>query len=227
MVSVFVQALEKIAGLVFPKECFLCSSRAEGYFCLECRSFSPAIVFRPAQSRGKFYFDKIWAPFIYKGRLKEAIHMFKYKGSYFFARFFAAKINEHLQVRGFDSKSFDYITAVPMPGSKFRQRGYNQAAELAKELSKMLGIPYKQILSCREGKTSQVGKNRLERISGLSGKFTADTGPLEDINIITKNDITQTIHSNSQTFISVFNNIIAIIGYKLQYIQLSKPSTKK
>jgi len=192
MVDTFFQTLEKIAGLVFPKECFLCSSKAKGYFCLECGNFASTSVLNQVGNRRNFYFDKIWVPFIYKDRLKEAIHMFKYKGNYFFARFFAAKINEYLQVRKFDAKKFDCITAVPMPASRFRQRGYNQAGELAKELSKVLDLPYKQILSCREEKTSQVGKSRLERVNSLSGKFTADTEYLEGVNIILVDDVVTT-----------------------------------
>ncbi len=180
--------------LVLPQECFLCHNRAGDYFCPVCREFERAADIYLGNKAKTLYNDngRIWVPFVYKGRLRQAIHIFKYKGNYFLSRFFASEIKRHLLEHNADFAVYDYIVPVPMPRYKFRERGYNPAGEIARRLSKATGIPYRQILLCREDKTSQVGKNRRERLKGPKGKFLSKYDSLKGLKLILVDDVITT-----------------------------------
>lgn len=62
------------------------------------------------------------------------------------------------------------LVPVPTATSRVRQRGYDQAAVMARRLAKISGLPYARLLA-RLGQAHQVGSGRSERVAHLRNAF--------------------------------------------------------
>jgi competence protein ComFC len=68
--------------------------------------------------------------------------------------------------------SLDLLIPVPLHTQRLRERGFNQALLLVKELSRRTGIPYrKTILQKKKPTIPQVNLSGTEREKGLRGAF--------------------------------------------------------
>ena len=79
-------------------------------------------------------------------------------------------------MQAFDSQATlaDCIMPIPLHSKRIQQRGFNQAAELAKLLAKKLTIPYDATICKKITNTSpQVGLNAEERRKNLRHSFSA------------------------------------------------------
>lgn len=66
------------------------------------------------------------------------------------------------------SQNFDFMAPVPIHATRKRERGYNQAAEIALDASAYLGLPVlPDVLRRVRATTSQTKLNRLERGKNL------------------------------------------------------------
>lgn len=108
--------------------CSTCALPIDSYLkkltdkCIKCSQTSP-------------YFDKIYTAFYYNEILSENIHKFKFYDKILYAKTYAKLISANI-----DSE-YDFIIPVPLHYTKLVSRKYNQANEIAKELSKILYIP--------------------------------------------------------------------------------------
>ena len=152
-----------LLDLLFPKFCLGC--KKEGiYLCEDCRGLLDIAEFnyclcskKPIRlallAQGKcekcqnkklsgLYFA---LPYKEKQLTKKLIYQFKYK-PYLkdLAETLASIIIEHLVISGKNTEEIwanGVLVPVPSDKNKIKNRGYNQAEELAKELSKILKIP--------------------------------------------------------------------------------------
>ena len=107
----------------------------------------------------------------YEGSLQEAIHHWKYEGKTNLTPFFSEWMAEGLK-RYWKPDSFDFLIPVPLHTQRLRERGFNQALLLVKELSRRSGIPYrKTILQKKKPTVPQVNLSGAEREKGLRGAF--------------------------------------------------------
>jgi len=121
-------------------------------------------------TRGK-YFTMARAVGYYEGPLREAIHRWKYEEKSYLTLFFGEKLAEGF-CRYWDPQSFDLIIPIPLHSKRLRERGFNQALLLVKELSQRTRIPYsKGLLRKRKPTTPQVNLNGGEREKGVRGSF--------------------------------------------------------
>jgi competence protein ComFC len=67
--------------------------------------------------------------------------------------------------------TFDGITYVPVSSTRFEERGFNQAEELAKGLGQRVGLPVIPMLNRVLHTSKQSVKSRLERITDLHTAF--------------------------------------------------------
>ncbi len=67
---------------------------------------------------------------------------------------------------------FDLVTAVPTAPSRRRQRGYNQAELIARQVASQLALPYLPTLA-RLAPESQVGHTKRERLEQIKAAFYA------------------------------------------------------
>jgi ComF family protein len=117
------------------------------------------------------YFTMARAWGAYEGSLQEAIHRWKYEGKTYLTPFFAEWMEEGLN-RYWGSHSLDLLIPAPLHPQRLRERGFNQALLLVKELSRRTGIPYrKTILQKKKPTIPQVNLSGTEREKGLRGAF--------------------------------------------------------
>jgi ComF family protein len=117
------------------------------------------------------YFTMARALGAYEGSLRGAIHRWKYEGKTYLTPFFAEWMEEGLN-RHWGPHSLDLLIPVPLHTQRLRERGFNQALLLVKELSRRTGIPYrKTILQKKKPTIPQVNLSGTEREKGLRGAF--------------------------------------------------------
>lgn len=111
-------------------------------------------------------FQRIDTLYEYGGPLATAILKFKYAP----APHLAKSLSELLHQAS--CEGMDYIIPVPLHPKRLTQRGFNQAALLAKALAKQQGKRVLfDVLHRVLHMNTQVGKNRKERIHGMKGAF--------------------------------------------------------
>jgi ComF family protein len=107
----------------------------------------------------------------YDGPLREAIHRWKYEEKNYLTTFFGEKMAEGFH-RYWDPSSFDFLIPVPLHPQRLRERGFNQALLLVKELSQRTGIPYsKGLLQKKRATIPQVDLSGTEREKGVKSSF--------------------------------------------------------
>jgi len=119
----------------------------------------------------KKYFTMARSLGTYEGSLQEAIHHWKYEGKTNLTPFFAEWMAEGVR-RYWKPDSLDFLIPVPLHIQRLRERGFNQALLLVKELSRRTDIPYrKMILQKKKPTIPQVNLSGAEREKGLRGAF--------------------------------------------------------
>lgn len=110
--------------------------------------------------------------FAYKGRPREAVLRFKFKGRTSYAYPFAVKSLETVR-QAFPDTRFDAVTAVPLSKARLRERGYNQSELLARELAAFLHTPYEELLDKKTENRVQHSLGKEERARNVQGVYTA------------------------------------------------------
>ncbi len=138
--------------LLFPQWCIGCGREGE-YLCVNCRESLPIIVppvclkcGRPLPPDSKCRgctewsgdIDGIRSPFLFTGLIREAVHQFKYGNLRAIASFLAWMLYDYMTQNPITG---DVLVPVPLHRKRWRERGYNQSALLAGELSKLCGLP--------------------------------------------------------------------------------------
>jgi ComF family protein len=128
------------------------------HLCNECRSTPP-------------HFDVLRSWAVYRGPLREAILRLKYKRDVALGDTLSRPMIARLQSLQW---SIDMIIPVPLGVARFVERGYNQAALLARPLALATQISYipKALMRVRETR-SQVDLTANERKINMRGAFQA------------------------------------------------------
>jgi ComF family protein len=90
-----------------------------------------------------------------------------------------------------DPKCFDLILPVPLHKQRLRERGFNQALLLVRELSRRTGIPYRMnVLQKKRPTLPQVHLSGAEREKGVRKSFDILSGEeLEGKTILLVDDV--------------------------------------
>jgi ComF family protein len=118
--------------------------------CTACEPDLPRLKFEICQRCGRekeecmcsnfrYYYEGIYAPFYYEGKLAKSIRNFKFNANIQNAHFFADEIASYLK-KQIAVEEIDLITCVPLSKKSMKARGYNQSALLAKELAQSLDL---------------------------------------------------------------------------------------
>lgn len=163
-----MQYLKNLGNLIFPRICFCCERKiAEGFLCLRC--------FHKIEYLGAPRSSQIISIAAYKEPLITLIHSFKYRKCAYLAGFLSGLIQKHLDRLSFDFSGYDFITAVPLHKAKRKERGYNQAELLAKELSNHFKIPYRDdIIINTQVRPPQAKLSQKERNLNVEGLFRVE-----------------------------------------------------
>jgi ComF family protein len=211
--SVVERALCGLFELVFPDDCRVCGEPLHeisripvcrrclndaaplvaDYFCVSCRT--PFLNRFPLDESGQCAlcrlglngFDAVYSYGSYEGSLRKMIHLFKYGGvqplARVFGNFLAAALPRELR--------FDLIVPMPLHWTRRWRRRYNQAALLAREVSKRWNVPLRNVVKRRRATTPQAGLSNAQRRENVSGAFRA-TRKLTGLHVLLVDDVLTT-----------------------------------
>ena len=120
---------------------------------------------------GKYSFYKARSVLLYKGALRELVHVFKYEGDLragdTLSRYLAENVPEDLE-------PYDIIIPVPIHIKKLREREFNHAVILCRKLSKVSNTlcDFALLKKIRETRSQFEIKNERERRKNVSGAFS-------------------------------------------------------
>jgi competence protein ComFC len=163
---------------VGPHVCNICGNFIEnGELCPNCSASPPP--YERLRSWGIFF-----------GPLREAIHRLKYKQDIGLGEALAKHLIDLFLTTGWN---VDLISPVPLSKLRQQERGYNQAALLARPLSLATGIPFKAKAAARIRNThSQVGLKAKERLENVKDAFLAEPGIVRGKKVLLVDDVTTT-----------------------------------
>lgn len=113
--------------------------------------------------------DEIHSVAYAEGVLREAIHLFKYKGARVLGESFSQMLYAYWQMQSF---VVDVLVPVPLHSRRHRERGYNQSAILAEQLGRLAGVSCDTATLQRIRYTQpQVGLDAQRRRENVAGAF--------------------------------------------------------
>ncbi|WP_293858190.1 ComF family protein [Steroidobacter sp.] len=134
-------------------------------------------------------FDACVAPFRYAFPVDRMIHGLKYRGELTYGRVLGELLARHLVSRGTRP---DVVIPVPLGTARYRERGFNQARELALPVCKALGLSLRSDLVVRLRETKeQATLDRSERLKNMTNAF-ALAAPLNARHVAIIDDVVTT-----------------------------------
>ncbi len=176
-----------LLALIFPERCVSCG-QAGNLFCSECQrkidfvlpplcllcgypSSNDLLCRRCQQST--LAIDGIRSVAFFEGPLREAVHALKYRGLRSLALPLAGLMSVCWRREPLPA---DVIVPVPLHRRRLRERGYNQAALLARALGAEIGLPVREDWLSRTRATfPQVELDASERKKNVAGAFQYQT----------------------------------------------------
>lgn len=129
---------------------------------------------------------KVWSLTLYESHAKALIHKLKFEHASAAAPVIAASMADSLPA------GTDWIvTHVPTATSRIRQRGYDQAQLIARELARRMNCAYAPLLA-RAGQQRQVGQSRQARIMQLAGSFKSLKRSVRGKHVLLVDDVVTT-----------------------------------
>lgn len=185
-----VDVILTLKGWIVPSACLLCSGPANpGTICDGCRNSLPwnrvacpvcalPLAAAAAHVCGSCaaeapHFDSALSAFRYETPIKQAIAGLKYHAQFRQSRWLGAELAALVAAR---PQLFpELLIPVPLHAKRLRERGYNQALELARGISRVLAIDIDWQTATRVRETAdQIGKRAVERRREVRGAFAVD-----------------------------------------------------
>lgn len=179
--------VDGILDAVLPSHCLLCGARGQGHLslCPACAAEMPrndaccARCALPLAASAPLCgrcikrappWDAAWVPFRYEWPLAQLEARFKFGGDLAAGRSLA--LLWRAATPPVDRPQV--IVPVPLHRARLRQRGYNQALELAKPLTQALGIPLlRDVLQRTRATGAQTELTAVQRRRNVHGAFAA------------------------------------------------------
>lgn len=170
--------------------CFRCGDTLDqpGEFCRVCRLAPPP-------------FERAVAYGPYEGRMREALHAFKYDGMRPAARGLGRMLAAAIAQLANEAPAELLVVPVPLHRSKYEARGFNQARALAAEALSALQVSHPEwkltlapdTLLRQRATLTQAGLTPRQRRANLRGAFrVADEASIRDRHILLVDDILTT-----------------------------------
>ena len=172
--------------------CASCQARIEPPptpACIRCGHPASTESLCPTCRATPSHLDRIAASAVFAPPLREAIHELKYNNGRSLARPLGAAMVAYWQEQGF---SADIIVPVPLHRARLAERGYNQAALLARVLGEATHIPLDEKAVVRHKATQQQALlNAAERRENVKEAFTC-SGDVTGKRVVLVDDVATT-----------------------------------
>lgn len=195
----------KLLNALLPVSCGLCNVSTNSHLplCQPCRNDLPAIgnacwsCALPMMKAGtcgncqrtRPSCDAVHALLLYQEPVNFLVQQFKFNRKLGYGRLFSTMMAEKMASL---DECPDLLIPVPLHSSRLRTRGYNQAWELARQLSKMIEITASHKTCRRIKKTPlQTGLKASERRRNLKKAFVI-TEEVKDLHICIVDDVMTT-----------------------------------
>jgi ComF family protein len=182
-------ALAALCRAGLPQSCALCATPcADRLVCSACTAALPHLIDAcplcalPARDgaicgtclRRPPPFTAAVAAFVYAFPLDRLLHAFKYGGRLAYADFFASALAERLAARAGLPLLPDVVVALPLAPARQRERGFDQARELARRVANIVGAPLGEGLVRTRETPPQATQPWQARARNIRGAFAAD-----------------------------------------------------
>ncbi|MDD5477621.1 MAG: ComF family protein [Candidatus Omnitrophica bacterium] len=151
--------LKGLKDLIYPNYCLVCKNRVEATkerdlvcrgcwdkveknlppFCASCGRHLDAKAIEKntcaSCANVKFYFDRAFSPCPYTGSVKKLIHEFKYGGKDYLGKPLGSIMNTFIRDYNLPIQHLDFIIPVPLHKSRQREREFNQAEILSRQVA--------------------------------------------------------------------------------------------
>ncbi len=141
-------------------------------------------------SKGRRRFDHARAAFIHEGAAREMVIKFKFSGRFNLAPELIRMAFDGFKA-GYSSDEFDIVIPVPLHPRRLKQREYNQALLLARELGRLIDVPIDfNTLKRVRWTLPQTGLAGPERRKNVRNAFSVENpGCVKDRRILLIDDV--------------------------------------
>ena len=201
------QIWQQILNLIYPAKCVTCGL-SDTHFCQACQDKLKYILppvcnlcgyptpagtdwCRQCQNNAIPDLDGIRSvAFFEDSPLRSAIHHFKYQNQQVLSASFAQLLAECLKLH---QLPVDLIIPIPLYKSRYKQRGYNQSALLARSLSQLIDLPLDTKSLTRQRSTAtQASLSAAERHINVVGAFSCTPEKINVQSILLIDDVCTT-----------------------------------
>lgn len=170
-----------VLGQLFIEKCPSCGGAAAAGFCAGCSGDFEIVahacegcglaqpVTECPRRRSPWLVDRVVAPFAYGAPLDLYVRALKYHGARELGRALGRLVLDRHRALG----GVDALVPVPLHRKRLRERGYNQAVEIARTLGRELRVPLvlRGVRRVRAG-PPQIGQSAVERRASMIAAFT-------------------------------------------------------
>lgn len=160
-----------LLNAVFPQFCVQCG-RLGTLLCSACYADIEFYRFSVKLDLETSYLTSVSAATYYEGPIQALIKALKYQSV-----IAAAATCARLMAYGATAPDCDLVVPVPLHPRRQRERGFNQAAQIARELARLNGLPYQDLLIRRRYLLPQAQvADRALRLTRLQNSFMLSPG---------------------------------------------------
>lgn len=142
--------------------------KIDGRYCAKCGEILSDGKMLCELCKGfEYEFDSNRSIFYYNDTSSNIIKKFKYGGRKYYAKHIAKMMTEDKLI----FENIDAIAYVPISKKRRKIRGFNQAEEIAKEISILTNIPVVDLLDKVIDKKNQAKLSQKDRLENLKGTF--------------------------------------------------------
>lgn len=142
--------------------------------------------------RHRIWFTQARSAVRYRGPIRGVVQSFKYRHALYLARDMSLLL-EACVAAHYSQISFDAVAAVPLFATRERERTYNQAAVLARDLARILGVPFHDRLVVRRRDTeTQTHLSASERRRNMKDAFRARSVKTRPRSVLLVDDVMTT-----------------------------------
>lgn len=214
-----------LVDIIYPKTCLACGQRLKNKktvdniicaecwgrikknippFCHHCGRHLEKTYFTknicPACLKRKLHFDRAFSPCVYEGVIKDLTHKFKYKDKDYLGPALSRLMIDFIKEYNLPIEYADLIIPMPLHKTRLREREFNQAEILSRNIS----VAFKKSLTTdilkrhRQTKT-QTELDPYERLLNVKDSFSVtDKGSIKGKNIILIDDVLTTGATSSE-----------------------------